>query len=49
MMMQAIMDLSEEMIILSMLVLVVDSIDNKEDHDFLETLPVVHSLLGWEL
>ena len=46
MVMQAIVDLSEEMLILSVLVKVVDGIDDKEDHDFLETCLVVHPFLG---
>ena len=44
--MWAIADLSKEMLILSMLVKVVDGIDDKEDHDFLETLLVDCPLLG---
>ena len=46
MVMQVIVDLSKEVLILSMLVEVVDSMDDKEDHDFLETLLVFHPLLG---
>ena len=34
------------MLILSVLVKVVDGADDKEDHDFLKTLLVVHPLLG---
>ena len=41
MMMQLIMDLSGEMLILSMLAEVVGGTEDKEDHNFLETLPVV--------
>ena len=46
MVMQAIADLSEEMLILSVQVKVVDGVDDNEDHNFLETLLVVHPLLG---
>ena len=54
MVMSVIIDLSGEMIILSMLVKVVDGVNDKEDHGFLETLLVVHPLLGvrvliWEV
>ena len=49
MVMQVIADLSREMLILSMLVKVVDGTDEKEDHDFLETLLAVHPLLGLEV
>ena len=43
--MWTIMDLSKEAFIPIMLVDVVDCIDEKEDHDFLETLLVAHPLL----
>ena len=46
MVMQLITDLSREMLILSVLVHVVGSAEDKEDHSFLETLLVVHPLLG---
>ena len=46
MVMQAIADLCKETLILSVLVKVVDGVDDKEDHDFLETLLVAHCLLG---
>ena len=46
MVMWVITDLSRETLILSMLVKVVDGTDDKEDHNFLETLLVVHQLLG---
>ena len=42
----AITDLSEEVPIPNMLVKVVDNVDDKKDHDFLETLLVPHPLLG---
>ena len=38
--------LREEMLILSILVKVVDNAEGKEGHGFLETLLVVHPLLG---
>ena len=44
-----IMDLSKEKLILNVLVKVVDSIDEKEDHNFLETLLMVHPLQGVEV
>ena len=44
--MKLIADLSREMLVLSMLVKVVDGIDDKEDHAFLERLLVVYPLLG---
>ena len=47
--MQLIADLSREMCILSMLVKVVGSTEDKEDHSFLETLLVDHPLLGVEV
>ena len=34
------------MLVLSMLVKVVDGLDDKEDHNFLEILLAVHPLLG---
>ena len=43
--MWVIMDLSEEILILSVPVKVVDGIDNKEDHNFLETFLMIHPLL----
>ena len=46
MVMRLIMDLSGEMVILSVLVEVVAGAEDKEDHDFLETLVVVHPLVG---
>ena len=46
MVMWLIAELSKETLILSILVEVVDSTDNKVDHDFLETPLVVHPLLG---
>ena len=46
MVMQLIVDLSREMLIFSVLVEIVDGTDDKEDHDSLETLLVVHPLLG---
>ena len=45
-MMPSIADLSREKLILSILVEVVGSTEDKEDHSFLETLLVVHPLLG---
>ena len=45
MVMQVITDLSKEVPVSSMLVKVVDGIDDKKDH-FLEILPVAHPLLG---
>ena len=47
-------DLSEEAPVPSMLVKVVDSIEDKKDHDFQVTLLVAHPLLGvgiliWEV
>ena len=48
MVMWAISDFSEEATICSMLIKVVDDIDDEKDHDFLETLMVAHPLLGWE-
>ena len=48
-MMWVTMDLSEEALVLSMLVKVVDNIDDKKNHDFLETPLAAHPLLGWEL
>ena len=44
--MWAIMDLSKEAPIPSMLVNVVDGLDKKKHHNFLETLLVAHPLLG---
>ena len=46
MVMWVIMDLIKEVLILSMLVEVVDNIDDRVDHDFLETLLVAHHPLG---
>ena len=46
MVMQAITDLSKEVPIPSMLVEVVNDVDNKKNHDFLETLLVAHPVLG---
>ena len=48
MVMQLITGLSRETLILSMLVKVVGSAEDKEDHSFLETCLVVHPPLGWE-
>ena len=45
MVMWAIVDLSEEMSVPSMLVEVVDNVCDKKEHDFLETLLVAHPLL----
>ena len=44
--MQVIADLSKEALIPSILIEVVDSIDDKGDHNFLETLLVAHPVLG---
>ena len=44
MVMQLVTDLSRETVILSVLVKVAGSAEDKEDHDFLETLLVVHPL-----
>ena len=44
--MQLIAGMSREMLILSVLVKVVGDTEDKEDHSFLETLLVVHPLLG---
>ena len=46
MVMQLNMDLSGETLILSVLIKVVGSAEDKKDHDFLETLLVVHPPLG---
>ena len=46
MVMQLITDLSGEMLILSILIEVVGSAENKEDHGFLDTLLVTHTILG---
>ena len=46
MVLHAIVDLSKEVLILSMLVEVIDCIDDKEDHDFLETLLGTQPLMG---
>ena len=43
---QLITALSREMLVLSMLVKVIGSREDKEDHSFLETLLVVHPPLG---
>ena len=45
MVMWAIVDLSEEEIIPSMLVKVVDDVNDKKDHNFLETILEAHTLL----
>ena len=44
--MQVIADLSEEVLVPGMLDKVVDNVDDKKDHHFLETLLVAHPLLG---
>ena len=49
MVMQVITDLSKEMPIPRMLAKVVDNVDDKKDHDFLETLLVAHPHLGVEV
>ena len=46
MVMQAIADLGKEVLVPSVLFEAVDGIDDKEDHDFLETLLVADPLLG---
>ena len=48
MIMQLIAGMSEGMLILSVLLKVVGGAEGKEDCSFLETLLVVHPLLGWE-